>query len=74
MYRRGFVRGEQWMSSGKKKGLCLDVVIDKHDWCCCYAKYPERTHVELRGEAFLRGRNVADNIRGYLIYCLARES
>jgi hypothetical protein len=31
MYGRGFIRGRQWMSSGKKKGVCLEVVVSGRD-------------------------------------------
>jgi hypothetical protein len=58
MYERDIVPGRRWMSSGKKKDLCLDVVtygsdgvVVKHGWCCCCTKHPERTHVKLRIEA-----------------------
>jgi hypothetical protein len=70
--KRPFVRGRRRMSPGRKKGLCVnlvafgsDRVVDKHGWCRCCAKHPEKTHVKLRGEASLRGgRSVADSIRG----------
>jgi hypothetical protein len=67
------------MSSGKKKGLCLDLVasrsdrvVVKHGWCRSGTKHPERTHVQLRDEDSLRGGNVVDSVRGNL-YCLVRE-
>jgi hypothetical protein len=31
-----------------------DMIVVKHGWCRCIAKHPERTHVKLRDEAFLR--------------------
>jgi hypothetical protein len=62
--------------SGKKKGLCLDVVesgrdrvVVKHGWCRCCAEYPERTHVKFRGLVSLRKGGCSRQCRGNL-YCL----
>jgi hypothetical protein len=60
------------MLSGKKKGLCSNVVVSrsdrvvvKHGWC--YTKHPERIRVKLRDEASLRGGKCSGQYKRILI-------
>jgi hypothetical protein len=67
------------MSSGKKKGLCLDVVPSENDRTVvvhggdrCCNKHPEKVHFKLRVEAPLRGVKCGGQYKRELIH-LVRE-